>query len=245
MLVNLSCPKQTTRAKKAARKKAATVAQEDSELYAQNLSLTSIETALSSEATYVTSAAVLSKFHMVDNGFKFKTPTARTISSLPAMKPVITADSITHILRSDQIDTCYRKVVALQRKLNTVSENALAVNIPGFGVYSTKTLRTMKAWHAATKTNKLVEKALTWVNTIDFTLAMPSSFKVDEHPELIAKVKSIPLSSRKAELLDLVGKTCLSGDTINTVMAKLFGPRSNVMIVDPWLIGSIESNNSR
>ncbi|ETL77576.1 hypothetical protein L917_21482 [Phytophthora nicotianae] len=103
----------------------------------------------------------------------------------------------------------------------------------------------MKAWHAATKTNKLVEKALTWVNTIDFTLAMPSSFKVDEHPELIAKVKSIPLSSRKAELLDLVGKTCLSDDTINTVMAKLFGPRSNVMIVDPWLIGSIESNNSR
>lgn len=44
----------------------------------------------------------------------------------------------------------------------------------------------------------------------------------------------------QAAILDLVGKTCLSEDTMNIVMAKLFGSRSDVIIVDPSIIGSVE-----
>ncbi|KAG6973671.1 hypothetical protein JG687_00000746 [Phytophthora cactorum] len=85
---------------------------------------------------------------------------------------------------------------------------------------------------------KLVEKALTWVNTIDSMLTIPMAFQVAQQMDLTSKVKPMPLVSVKAEVLDLIGKTQLSDDTMNIVMVKLFGPRKDVIVVSPDVIGS-------
>ncbi|GMF51989.1 unnamed protein product [Phytophthora fragariaefolia] len=164
-------------------------------------------------------------------------------SSLPPTKPIIPPASITRMLRPEQIRLCYQKVTALQSEHKTLAENDLAVNIPGFVVFSTRTLRTMQLWHKATKAANLVDKLLKWVQTIDFTIPMPTPSQVHEQPDLMSKANTIPLLSRKAEVLDLVRKTCLSDDTINIVMAKLFGGRRDVTIVDPSIIGSVEGGH--
>ncbi|KAI9989747.1 hypothetical protein PInf_020034 [Phytophthora infestans] len=123
------------RPKKAARKKAVAVAQEDSELHSLNLSLASVETALSGEATYASAAAVLNKFKVIEYGTKLKAPTVRTIASLPPTKPIIPPASITRILRPEQISICNQKVTAFQSKHKGTAEKDLVVDIPGFGVY--------------------------------------------------------------------------------------------------------------
>ncbi|POM71858.1 LOW QUALITY PROTEIN: Hypothetical protein PHPALM_11515 [Phytophthora palmivora] len=99
------------------------------------------------------------------------------------------------------------------------------------------------------KVIKLVEKAFTWVSAIDFSTPMPASIQVVQHIEILSKVKTIPLLSTKVrknakcqtEILDLVCKTQLSDDTINVVMARLFGSRNDVIVMKPNIIGNISN----
>ncbi|EEY68313.1 uncharacterized protein PITG_22747 [Phytophthora infestans T30-4] len=203
-------PRQTARSKKAARKKTVIVAQEDSELYASNLSLASVDAALSSDATYISSAAAVNKFKMVEYGFKFKTPTARTISSLPPTIALIPAESITRILRPEQIAICRKKVSALQSKHKGLAESAVALDISGFGAYSTSTIGIMNRWHMAIKVVKQVEKAVKWVEIIDFTLPMPAAFQVVLQTDMLSKMQSIPLLSAKVRRRNHAITTTLS-----------------------------------
>ncbi|KAG4064358.1 hypothetical protein PC123_g797 [Phytophthora cactorum] len=69
-------------------------------------------------------------------------------------------------------------------------------------------------------------------------LTIPMAFQVAQQMDLTSKVKPMPLVSVKAEVLDLIGKTQLSDDTMNIVMVKLFGPRKDVIVVSPDVIGS-------
>ncbi|POM77267.1 hypothetical protein PHPALM_5376 [Phytophthora palmivora] len=90
--------KKTATAKKSLRKKAVSVAREDSEVYASNLNVASLEASLTTKSTYLSAAEVIEKFQMVEYGFKFKSPTARMISSLPPTKLTMPPEAITHIL---------------------------------------------------------------------------------------------------------------------------------------------------
>ncbi|KAI9981164.1 hypothetical protein PInf_010794 [Phytophthora infestans] len=74
-------------------------------------------------------------------------------------------------------------------------EKMVVVEVIGVGTFSTKKLGVMKMWHNAKKMTILVEKAVSWIETVDFPLHMPSCFKVNQDPNLIEKLKSIPLLS--------------------------------------------------
>ncbi|KAE9237574.1 hypothetical protein PF002_g10904 [Phytophthora fragariae] len=195
-------PKRTSRAKKAARNKVVATAKDDSEMYASNLTLATVQTALSNNATYESSASTLSQFKMFDYSTKLKAPIPRKVSSLPATKPLMDPASITRILRPDYIKTCYSKMISFQNKHRTshtvLAEKDVAYEIVGYGVYSTDTVRTMKGWHQAMKVIKHVENAISWVETIDFAIPMPTSFRVTRETDLLRNVKLIPLLSTQS-----------------------------------------------
>ncbi|KAI9996260.1 hypothetical protein PInf_013643 [Phytophthora infestans] len=88
-------PKRTAKAKQAARKKAVETAKDDSEMYRSNLSLSSVQTALSIEPTYDSAAELLSRFKMFEYGKKLRVPTARQRSKLPPTKPLTQLETIT------------------------------------------------------------------------------------------------------------------------------------------------------
>ncbi|KAG1698684.1 hypothetical protein DVH05_014641 [Phytophthora capsici] len=98
----------------------------------------------------------------------------------------------------------------------------------------------MKKWHTATKFIKLIERGLSWAESIDFDVTMPQSFQVTEQSILPAKLKAIPLLSSKAEILDLIGKTQLSDDTMGFVMSSLFESKASIITVDTNVIGPME-----
>ncbi|KAG6960353.1 hypothetical protein JG688_00009638 [Phytophthora aleatoria] len=67
---------------------------------------------------------------------------------------------------------CFSEVAALRSKYNCLEQD-VALEIIVLSVYSSETLETMTKWHKATKTIKLVKKAVAWISTIEFALPAP------------------------------------------------------------------------
>ncbi|KAG1694067.1 hypothetical protein DVH05_022084 [Phytophthora capsici] len=109
------------------------------------------------------------------------------------------------------------------------SVNQSGDSVTGVGTFSTKTLGVMKMWYKAKKMTVLVEKALSWIETVDFAPNMPSCFKVNRDHNLIEKLKSIPLLSTQAEALELVGKSALGDNSVDILLSNLFASRADVI----------------
>ncbi|KAE9041417.1 hypothetical protein PR001_g6625 [Phytophthora rubi] len=84
-----------------------------------------------------------------------------------------------------------------------------------------------------------VDKAVKWIDTIDFNIQMPDRFKVERDPYILHKLKEIPLLSVQAEALELVGKSALGDDTVNTLMLKMFAANVNTVVVDTSVAGNV------
>ncbi|GMF24034.1 unnamed protein product [Phytophthora fragariaefolia] len=198
-------PKQTAKTKKTSRNKAVTMAADDSDMFALNLSLENVQVAVNNQPFYTSSASLLTRFKMFEIATKSRPPIAHKVSSLSASKQVTRNDAIRRIFRVDLIERCLDKVAALQKKETAAGRQNLAeqqavVEIVGVGIYSTNTIRTMKKWHQAMKSIRLVDKAISWVDTITFTLTMPKGFQVEPNPELASKLKSIPLLTSQVNI---------------------------------------------
>ncbi|KAG1702270.1 hypothetical protein DVH05_010060 [Phytophthora capsici] len=85
----------------------------------------------------------------------------------------------------------------------------------------------------------LVEKALSWIETVDFAPNMPSCFKVNRDHNLIEKLKSIPLLSTQVEALELVGKSALGDNSVDILLSNLFASRAEVITVNTGLTGNV------
>ncbi|KAE9047387.1 hypothetical protein PR002_g1073 [Phytophthora rubi] len=237
-------PKQTTISKKVAQNKIAAMAQVDSDMIASNLSLADVREAVSNHPTYASAAVLLIKFKLFVFSRRPKAPIVRKISSLPPTKLITSVEAISRIFRADLIDRCEAKIIALQRKetnagRENLGEQKVAVEKLGVGVYASTTLDVMKKWRKAMKTIRLVDKAVTWVEAIGFSMPMPSVYQVEPDPEILQKLKSIPLLSIEAEVRELVGKNALGDVTINTLMLKLFAKRTDTIGVDTSMAGNV------
>ncbi|POM65766.1 Hypothetical protein PHPALM_18472 [Phytophthora palmivora] len=171
---------------------------------------------------------------MVEYGFNFKTPTAQP-----------TTYEGFNTFRIDHTHTETSTYLHLQEKgsgsaaeLQRIIGKCCSAGYPWLrGILTSK-------WHKEMKVIRLIEKGVKWVDTIAFTLPMPASFQVIQQTDLPSKLKSTRLLSAQAEILDLLAKTQLSYDTMNMVMAKLFGARNDVVIVDSSLVGSVDSRQT-
>ncbi|OWZ12660.1 hypothetical protein PHMEG_00014139 [Phytophthora megakarya] len=231
-------PKQTPRAKKSARNKAISDAEEDSELYSLNISLANVQDVVNNQPTYASAADLLSRFKLIDFAKKLKAPTAHKISALSAPKVLTVISSITRMLRLEFIERCKVKVSGLQKRQKNangtnLAEKDIAVEIIGVGIYSTEMLGVMKKWHTAMKSIRHVDKAVTWIDTIDFNVDVPEHFQVERDPNILAKLKDIPLFSTQ------VRKSTLGDCTINALMLKLFGEREDIIVVDTSVAGNV------
>eukprot|EP00644_Phytophthora_capsici_P019234 jgi/Phyca11/132979/e_gw1.284.6.1 len=193
-------PKQSAKAKKGVRSKAVARVQVDSEMYASQLSLANLQYTFDNQPTYDSAAALISRFELFEFTKSPKAPIARMLATLPPAKQVTPNESIMRIFRADYIKKCFDKVSALQKKRSdkgagNLGEKMVVVEVTGVGTFSTKTLGVMKMWHKAKKMTVLVEKAVSWIETVDFAPNMPSCFKVNRDHNLIEKLKSIPLLS--------------------------------------------------
>ncbi|ETN05140.1 hypothetical protein PPTG_14804 [Phytophthora nicotianae INRA-310] len=204
-------PKQAARSKKEARRKNVQTVQDDSNLYAANLSLANVQDAVEGEPTYKESAAILSRFKLFEFSKKPRAPVAHNKLSLPPAKNITP----------------------------NLAEQDIAVELIGIGTYATETLGVMKKWHRAMKSIQYVEKAISWIETIDFTLPMPQAFRAESDPDMIPKLKAIPLLSVQAEALELVGKSTLGDGTVNTLMLKLFAERVDTIGIDTSIAGNV------
>ncbi|KAI9987147.1 hypothetical protein PInf_023030 [Phytophthora infestans] len=68
---------------------------------------------------------------------------------------------------------------------------------------------------------------------------MPEHFQVDPDPDILAKLKDIPLLSVQAEALELVGKSPLYDCPVNTLVLKLFAERVDTIGVDTSIAGNV------
>ncbi|GMF29188.1 unnamed protein product [Phytophthora fragariaefolia] len=232
-------PKQTAKTKKPSRNKAVTMAADDSDMLALNLSLENVQVAVNNQPSYTSSATLLTRFKMFEIAKKSRQPIAHKVSSLSASKQVTRNAAITRIFRVDLIERRLDKVAALQKKVTAAGRQNLAeqqavVEIIGVGIYSTNTIRTMKKWHQAMTSIRIVDKAISWVDTITFTLTMHKGFQVEPNPEIPSKLKSIPLLTSQ-----LVGKTALGNCTVNMLVAKMFADRTYTIGVDTSVAGNV------
>ncbi|GMF29184.1 unnamed protein product [Phytophthora fragariaefolia] len=141
--------KQTARAKKSARSKIVSIAQDDSDMDASGLSLINVGDAVNNEPTYDSTAAVLRRFKFF---FYFgkkitRAPIAHKVSSLPPAKQLTPFELTRRIFRIDILGT--NKTSALQKQQKNagranLAEKDVAVEIIGVGHYSTNTLIVMK-----------------------------------------------------------------------------------------------------
>ncbi|GMF44606.1 unnamed protein product [Phytophthora fragariaefolia] len=230
-------PKRTAKSQKTSRNKAGTMAADDSDMFALNMSLENVQVAVNNQPSYTSSETLLTRFKMFEIAKKSRQPIAHKISSLSASKQVTCNGAITRIFRVDLIERCLDKVAALQKKETAAGRQNLAEQqavVEIIGIYSTNTIRTMKKWHQAMKSIRLVDKAISWVDTITFTLTMSKGFQVEPNPELASKLKSIPLLTSQ-----LVGKTALGDCTVNMLMAKIFADRADTIGVDTSVAGNV------
>ncbi|KAE8992422.1 hypothetical protein PR001_g20946 [Phytophthora rubi] len=71
---------------------------------------------------------------------------------------------------------------------------------------------------------------------------MPASFQRNADSDLLSRMKLLPLLSTKTDILELVGRNQLSDTTNTIVMDKMFGARTDVVTVNPAVIGMITSH---
>ncbi|ETK90035.1 hypothetical protein L915_06116 [Phytophthora nicotianae] len=154
------------------------MAQEDSILHNEGMSLKTVEDLLSHEPTYTTCAGPLRRFQLFVFERKMKPPIPHVISLLPASKHVVDSAAISRILTKELLQRASKKWLLYQKKHKKLPERDFAVEFPGLFVITMETLRTMKLWHQAVKELNNIERAITWIAEIDFSLDISPAFKV-------------------------------------------------------------------
>ncbi|ETI48410.1 hypothetical protein L914_07269 [Phytophthora nicotianae] len=94
----------------------------------------------------------------------------------------------------------------------------------------------MKEYHRATAAVRLVERAVTWISTINFKLPVYKHFQVLEDSDMGAKLKQLPLLSHEMGVLDLTAKGSLCDEIMTTVMTKLFSANPILNVASPHMI---------
>ncbi|ETL94914.1 hypothetical protein L917_07211 [Phytophthora nicotianae] len=175
------------------------------------LSIKTIAEILAKIPTFISAAERLRKFRIFVFTKKPKSPIAWELSNLPSSKTLITADEMARAFPKDMLRKCV-------------------------GVFTTETLKVMKEYHRATAAVRLVERAVTWISTINFKLPVYKHFQVLEDSDMGAKLKQLPLLSHEMGVLDLAAKGSLCDEIMTTVMTKLFSANPILNVASPHTI---------
>ncbi|ETN07553.1 hypothetical protein PPTG_13415 [Phytophthora nicotianae INRA-310] len=231
-------PKQKSRAVKAKRKKAVAMVQEDMAMHERQRNLATIREILKGAPTYESSHECILQFKAYHFDPKPKPPIAHRTALLPPTKPVMMPKEIVRVFPMDLLNKYRAKVTAYQRKNPGTPETDIALEILGVGIFENSMLALMRQWHATTKTLKRIQRALTWIQQLDFYRHTNASFNVEKDPDLPNKLKNISiLAVEKTEVLELAAKECLSDSVMQMVLRKQFGADPNVKVVDPAYLG--------
>ncbi|KAI9992732.1 hypothetical protein PInf_014600 [Phytophthora infestans] len=123
--------------------------------------------------------------------------------------------------------------VLMKFKFFVVSKKTKAP-VAHIGVLDTATPPVMKSYHRARAAILVVEIAVKWLGTIDFTHQRGPDFVIDSDAVMHMKIWDLRLLS--SEVLDLAAKGRLSDVTMSTVLNKLLGPSPDVIVVSPHAI---------
>lgn len=202
-------PKQKPKAKLAKRNFFISMAKEDSEMLEKKLSIASVAECSQGEPTYLSAADIIAQFNFFVLQ-KTKAPIAYEITKLT--KAMTAPADIVRVFTLDLLRKCATKVTALQEKKTGLAERDVAIEIVGVGVYATSTLGIMRKWHRARNAIANVDKALNWIDSIDFTLGT-ITFITSQDPELPDKLKALPILSEHVSC-QMYFKSCPPTDAV-------------------------------
>ncbi|ETP37903.1 hypothetical protein F442_14347 [Phytophthora nicotianae P10297] len=220
------------------------MAQYDSNLFSAYQNIVSTQNAVQCEPTYDKSAKILSQFKLFEFSKNPRAPVAHNIARLPSAKNIIPPKSIARVFCKDLLGKCSANVAVLQKANKDSCDQNLGKQENCGGDYWGRHLRD---WDVGShekesrviKSIQYVEKLISWIETNHFTLLVAIHFQVEADPDIMSKLKSIPLLSVQAEALDLVGKLPLGDSTVNTLMLELFAERVDTIVVDTAIAGNV------
>ncbi|KAI9992926.1 hypothetical protein PInf_014868 [Phytophthora infestans] len=208
-------PKEKPKVAHAKRNIEIAMARENSLMYSHDLSLQTVAPMQNDAMSYESAGSVLTKFKVFVVSKKAKAPVARETIRLPPSKQPMQLDELVRVLPKDMLRNCDTKV-------------------PGIGVFDTAALSVTKIYHRARAAILVVEKAVKWLGTIDFTHQLGPDFAIDCDAVMHMKIWDLCLLS--SEVLDPAAKGRLSDVTMSTVFNNLFGPSPDVTVVSPHAI---------
>ncbi|KAG6961254.1 hypothetical protein JG688_00009190, partial [Phytophthora aleatoria] len=76
------------------------------------------------------------------------------------------------------------------------------------------------------------DKAKKWISELDITVDVPPPYRIE--------LEAIPILAEKMHVVDFACRYQLGDTALMEAMSKLFGPRPDVIIVDPPIWGVVE-----
>ncbi|ETO60582.1 hypothetical protein F444_21246 [Phytophthora nicotianae P1976] len=134
-------------------------------------------------------------------------------------------------------------MMTLQNKNRSFAKRDVGVEFPGLGDISGQSLMSMRRWHQAVDALNLIDKAKKWIDELDFLVAVPPAYRVERTEDMSSKLDTIPSFSEEIHILDFVARNQLSDTALMEAMSKLFGPRQDVIVVDPLIWGVVKRAN--
>ncbi|KAE8979164.1 hypothetical protein PR002_g24495 [Phytophthora rubi] len=238
-------PKEKPKSVKAKQNLGIAIVQEDMEMHEKQLNLASLQDLFAAEPTFNSSNEVLLQFRKFVFLKKPRVPTAYLISKLPVGKPLLTLEEICRVLPSDLIAKCAAKVSAYQGKQRGVREMDIALDISGVGVLPNNAIALMKKWLRAVKVLRKVTTALGWIAQIKFAGHETGSFAIEKDPDLPEKLKSIPIMTSKATILDWTARQLISDEAMMDVLSRKYGSASGISVIDPSSLGVVVEGTVR
>ncbi|KAG6587334.1 uncharacterized protein IUM83_02995 [Phytophthora cinnamomi] len=213
-------PKQQPRTVKAKRNQAIAMVQEDLGMHELQMSLLTVYELLDGEPNYKLTHEKLQQFKEFVFANKLKSPIAHEITKLPLTKPLTRPEEVVRIFPKQLINKCTSKVTAYQAKKGTLEMHAHA-----------------KVANSS-KIRQEDQRALTWIDRLDFTRHGNSSFYVEEDSTIPTLLEGLSiLSSEYVDMVDLAAKETLSAQVMQMILHKLFGADPSVRVIDPSNLG--------
>ncbi|ETI29797.1 hypothetical protein F443_23087 [Phytophthora nicotianae P1569] len=191
-------PKQKASAKKAKKNREISDIHHDSNMFHMNLNLSVLTTLLREDHTFNSSEKTLREYRLfVFEKKQSKQPIAHRKSKLPTKKTVLRDEEVSRILPKDMLRKCSKKLSALQSKHKDqgLREEDILLEVPTIGVFTTKTLTTMRNYHRAMDAIAQIDKAIVWTKTISFDTEIDPWYLVEEDERLLDGLKDTRLQS--------------------------------------------------
>ncbi|KAE9348619.1 hypothetical protein PF008_g7252 [Phytophthora fragariae] len=109
----------------------------------------------------------------------------------------------------------------------------VAQEIEGVGIIAATSLVAMKKWYRAVQALDTLADTLSRISSINFAARVHPRFQIARDPRHERRLEALPIFSPQIEHLDLAGKGLISDATVNLLLRKLVGQRTDVVYVNP------------